>query len=56
MREGIEDYEMLRALKTKNPAEADELARAAIQSFTEYVRDPKAFRTLERRLLDELSK
>lgn len=56
MREGIEDYEMLRALKTKNPAEADELARAAVQSFTEYVRDPATFRTLERRLLEELSK
>jgi len=56
MREGIEDYELLRALKAKNPAVADELARAAVQSFTDYVRDPKAFRTLERRLLEELSK
>jgi hypothetical protein len=56
MREGIEDYEMLRALQAKNPAEADGLARAAIKSFTDYVRDPAAFRILERRLLVELSK
>jgi len=56
MREGIEDYELLRALKEKNPAEAERLAKAAIQSFTEYVRDPATFRKLERQMLEELSK
>lgn len=56
MREGIEDYEMLRALKAKNPAAADELGRDAIKSFTDYVRDPATFRKLERRLLEGLSK
>jgi hypothetical protein len=56
MREGIEDYELLRALKEKNPAEAERLAKAAIQSFTEYVRDPVTFRKLERQMLEELSK
>jgi hypothetical protein len=55
MREGIEDYELLRVLKAKNPAKAERLAEAAIGSFTEYVRDPAAFRTLERELLQALS-
>lgn len=56
MREGIEDYEMLRALSAKNPAEAERLASTAIPAFTDYVRDPVAFRKLERRLLEALSK
>jgi hypothetical protein len=56
MREGIEDYELLRLLKTKNPAEANRLAEAAIVSFTEYVRDPVAFRKLQRELLEALAK
>ena len=56
MREGIEDYELLRLLKTKNPAEANRLAKAAIVSFTKYVRDPAAFRKLQRELLEALAK
>jgi hypothetical protein len=56
MREGIEDYELLRLLKAKNPAEANRLAEAAIVSFTEYVRDPVAFRKLQRELLEALAK
>lgn len=55
MREGIEDYELLRALKAKNPAEADRLAKVAVSSFTEYVREPAAFRQLERDLLQALA-
>lgn len=56
MREGIEDYELLRALKAKNPTQADQLAKAVIRDFTDYIRDPAAFRKLERQLLEELSK
>jgi hypothetical protein len=55
MREGVEDYELLRALKAKNPAAAEQLSQAAITSFTEYVRDPAAFRKIERKLLQALS-
>jgi hypothetical protein len=55
MREGIEDYELLLALKQKNPAAAEQLSQAAITSFTEYVRDPVAFRKIERKLLQALS-
>jgi len=56
MRDGLEDYELLRTLNQKNPAEAERLARAAVTSFTEYVRDPGEFRKLERSLLEALSK
>ncbi len=55
MREGIEDYEMLRALGIKNPAEAERLSSAMVTSFTDYVRDPNVFRKIERRLLQSLS-
>jgi hypothetical protein len=51
MREGIEDYELLRMLQQKNPAAAEQLSLAAIKSFTEYVRDPAKFREVERQLL-----
>lgn len=55
MREGIEDYELLMSLRQKNPAVAEQLSQAAIQSMTEYVRDPAAFRKIEKRLIEELS-
>ncbi|HUU06699.1 MAG TPA: DUF4091 domain-containing protein [Patescibacteria group bacterium] len=55
MREGIEDYELLRQLKERSPGEAERLARAAIGSFTEYVRDPAAFRRIQKSLLEALS-
>jgi hypothetical protein len=52
MREGIEDYELLKALAARNPAAADAMAREAIPNFTDYVRDVAAFRRLHRRLLE----
>ena len=55
MREGIEDYELLQLLRERNPGEAERLSRAAIGSFTEYVRDPAAFRRIQRSLLNALS-
>ncbi len=55
MREGIEDYEMLCALRIKNPAEAERLASAMVSSFTDYVRDLAVFRKIERSLLKSLS-
>jgi hypothetical protein len=56
MREGIEDYELLRVLKEKNPAEAERLVNQAIRSFTDYVRDVPGFRGTERQLLEALSR
>ncbi len=53
---GVEDYELLHQLKASNPTEADRLAKAAISSFTDYVRDPAAFRKIETELLAAASK
>jgi len=56
MRSGIEDYEMLRALKERDPAAAEQIAAGAVSSFTDYVRDVAAFRKIEQRLLEALSR
>jgi len=56
MRSGIEDYEMLMALKARDPAAANAIAASAISSFTEYVRDAAAFRKIEQRLLEALTR
>lgn len=56
MRSGIEDYEMLRALEAGDPAAARQIASSAVSSFTEYVRDAAAFRRIEQRLLEALSR
>jgi hypothetical protein len=52
MREGIEDYELLRVLSQKNPRAARALAEAAIPHMNDYVRDVKVFRELQCRLLE----
>ena len=56
MREGIEDYEMLKALAARDHNAADQICASAVSSFTDYVRDPAAFRRIEQRLLDALSR
>jgi glycosyl hydrolase family 123 len=55
MRAGIEDYEMLAALSRRDRAAADALAREAVATFTDYVRDPAAFRRIEAKLLEALA-
>ena len=54
MREGIEDYELLRELERKSPVEARKVAAEAIPHVNDYVRDVKTFRRLERWLLEAL--
>ena len=56
MRAGFEDYEMLRLLEATDAREAQQIAGTAISSFTEYVRDPRMFRRIERQLLEALAK
>jgi chemotaxis methyl-accepting protein methylase len=56
MRAGIEDYEMLAALARRDRAAADAIAREAVASFTDYVRDPVAFRRIEAKLIEALSR
>ena len=54
MLEGIQDYELLKALHERRPEEAQKIAAAAVPSFTEYVRDPGSFRAMRGRLLAAL--
>ena len=44
---GIEDYELLHQLETRQPSEAKTLATRAMASFTDYVRRAAAFRKIE---------
>jgi len=53
MREGIEDYELLRALSVTHPRRAAELARRMMPSFKDYVRDAGSFRILQAELLSQ---
>lgn len=55
MREGIEDYGLLRALAGRDAAAARRIAAEAVQSFTEYVREPARFREIHRGLLEAAS-
>jgi Glycoside hydrolase 123, catalytic domain/Glycoside hydrolase 123 N-terminal domain len=54
MLQGTEDYEMLMALKAKNPEAAANLGEEAIAGFTDYVRSVEKFRSIERQLLEAL--
>src|SRR2546422_10239522 len=56
MRAGIEDYEMLRELKRRDPAAAEQIAASAVSSFTDYVRDVRTFRKIEQRLFEAFSR
>jgi hypothetical protein len=55
MRAGLEDYEMLAALARRDRAAADALAREAVRTLADYVRDPAAFRRIEARLIESLA-
>ena len=56
MLQGIEDYELLVALKATDPTAAARLSQEAVAGLTDYVRDPGKFRAIERELLEALSK
>ncbi len=51
MREGIEDYELLRESARHARERTDALARKVLPAFTDYVRDVNQFRIFERELL-----
>jgi len=54
MRDGVEDYELLRLLAEKDPGKAKTLAETVVRSFTDYARDPKTLRQVRLDLLDTL--
>ncbi|MFB3879704.1 MAG: glycoside hydrolase domain-containing protein [Armatimonadota bacterium] len=51
MLEGIQDYELLKALGERSPAEAKAIAAEVTPTFTDYVREPARFRKLRERML-----
>lgn len=55
MRDGIEDYEMLRLLKKSNPKLARQICDSMVQSLTEYSLDPVAFNAARLKLVKALS-
>jgi len=55
MRDGIEDYELLRLLASKDRKKADALCRTVVRSLTDYTLDPDEFNRARRRLLEATS-
>ena len=55
MREGIEDFGLLSQVAKQDQEKAQQLAGEAVQSFTDYVRDPGRFREIHLRLLEAAS-
>ena len=51
MREGIEDYELLRVAEAKDPARAHQIAAEAVPNINDYTRDVAVFRRLQQQLL-----
>jgi hypothetical protein len=54
MRDGVEDYELLRLLAQQDPQKAAQLAQRAVSTFTTYVRDVTTFRAIRLELLEAL--
>ncbi len=54
MRDGIEDYELLRLLDNKDPKRAREICDSIVHSLTGYSLDPTAFRKARARLIQGL--
>jgi len=54
MRDGIEDYELLRLLEKKDPKLAREICDSIVHSLTDYSLDPTAFRKARAKLVSAL--
>lgn len=54
MRDGIEDYELLKLLESKNPKLAREICDSIVKSLTDYTLDPAAFRKARGRIAEAL--
>ena len=52
---GIEDYELLEALKKKNPEQTTLLIHQLFRAFDDYEKDVKIYRKVRRELLERLA-
>ena len=55
LRDGVEDYEMLKLLEKKNPKLAREIADSVVRSLTDYTMDPGEFRAARMRIVNALA-
>jgi len=56
MRDGIEDYELLKLLEKKDPELARDICNSVVRTLTDYTLDSAEFRKARMRLIDGLSK
>ena len=54
LRDGLEDFELLKLLEKSNPTRAKLICDSLITSFTSYTRDPAAFRAARAQLISSL--
>lgn len=55
VREGIQDYELLKVLDAHDPALARKLAAQVLPSLREYLKDPRRFRRIRAKLLSAVA-
>jgi hypothetical protein len=55
MRDGIDDYQLLKMLEQKNPAKAREYVNGVIQNFDKYDNSFGYFREIRKGILELLS-
>lgn len=54
MRDGVEDFELLRMLSLSNKKKAQDICDSVVRSMTDYTLDPAEFRRVRTRLLDAI--
>lgn len=54
LRDGVEDYELLKLLEKKDAKKAREICDSVVRSLTDYTLDPAEFRKARTRLIDAL--
>lgn len=54
LRDGVEDYELLKLLEKRDPKEARKICDSVVRSLTDYTLDPSQFRKVRLRLIDAL--
>ena len=55
-REGMEDWELIRMLKKKDPAKCDAITKKVFRAFNDFTADPSAIRKARKALIDALEK
>ncbi|MHB0998257.1 MAG: DUF4091 domain-containing protein [Armatimonadota bacterium] len=56
MRDGLEDFELLKLLAKKDPKKAEKISSSVIRTMTDYTIDPAEFRAARAELIKALSK